>query len=318
MQKFKILLLVFLLNSTLGHSSTNTNFSITKKYRFDYKVEIPAADNATNTFKLWVPYPREDQFQKVLKFDVATDLKYKITKEKKYGNRMVYFEGKRKSKPTIVWMTFIVERKPHTGISNKDTHVDLKNFLLPSKMVPLGGTISAIADEVAGSEKNTGKVIKKFYQYIVENMSYDKSGSGWGRGDAIWACDAKRGNCTDFHSLFIGMARSKKIPARFEMGIPIHASKKKAVVPGYHCWAEVYNKNKGWTPLDASEAKKRGTTWELFGKLPSDRIHFSRGRDIVLAPPQKGNPLNFFIYPYAEENGKPLKGVKQTFHYEIL
>jgi len=37
---------------------------------------------------------------------------------------------------------------------------------------------------------------------------------GWGRGDAKWACDAKFGNCTDFHSYFMGLARSKGPPAR--------------------------------------------------------------------------------------------------------
>ena len=31
-------------------------------------------------------------------------------------------------------------------------------------------------------------------------------------GDAVWACTSKYGNCTDFHSLFIGMARSPASP----------------------------------------------------------------------------------------------------------
>jgi hypothetical protein len=30
------------------------------------------------------------------------------------------------------------------------------------------------------------------------------------------------------------------------------------------------------------------------------------GRDIRLDPPQQGGPLNYFIYPYAELDGKPL------------
>src|SRR5215472_14431830 len=32
---------------------------------------------------------------------------------------------------------------------------------------------------------------------------------------------------------------------------------------------------------------------------------FSLGRDIRLKPAQKGDPLDFFIYPYAELDGKP-------------
>jgi hypothetical protein len=30
------------------------------------------------------------------------------------------------------------------------------------------------------------------------------------------------------------------------------------------------------------------------------------GRDIRQDPPQQGEPLNYFIYPYAEVDGKPL------------
>ena len=40
---------------------------------------------------------------------------------------------------------------------------------------------------------------------MLRSMRYDKTGTGWGHGDVLYACDAKKGNCTDFHSLFIAM-----------------------------------------------------------------------------------------------------------------
>ena len=55
---------------------------------------------------------------------------------------------------------------------------------------------------------------RALYDYLLATMRYDKTGTGWGRGDAEWACDSKRGNCTDFHSLFMSMARSQHIPSR--------------------------------------------------------------------------------------------------------
>ena len=61
---------------------------------------------------------------------------------------------------------------------------------------------------------------RAIYDYVLSNMRYDKSGTGWGHGDTLYACSAKKGNCTDFHSLFISMARSQHIPARFEIGFP--------------------------------------------------------------------------------------------------
>ena len=162
--------------------------------------------------------------------------------------------------------------------------------------------------------------IRAFYDYVVENMRYNKEGAGWGRGDAIWACDNKRGNCTDFHSLFIGMARSQDIAARFVIGFPLPTTTNAGPIGGYHCWAEYYEPRRGWVPVDASEASKSGEDDAYFGVLPNDRIEFTVGRDLVLEPAQNGPPLNFFIYPYAEVNGKPVPAarLKAAFRFERL
>ncbi len=47
----------------------------------------------------------------------------------------------------------------------------------------------------------------------------------------------------------------------------------------------------------------------LFGSVDSNRVRFSMGRDINLAPKQSGPPVNYFVYPYVESNGKPYKAV---------
>lgn len=69
------------------------------------------------------------------------------------------------------------------------------------------------------------------YDYVHATMRDNKTGEGWGRGDAVWACTSKRGNCTDFHSLFIGMMRSSGIPARFEIGFHYPIRKPKPTSP---------------------------------------------------------------------------------------
>ena len=43
----------------------------------------------------------------------------------------------------------------------------------------------------------------------------------------------------------------------------------------------------------------------FFGKLTPDRVAFSTGRDIELIPESKNGPLNYFVYPHIEVNGKP-------------
>jgi len=98
------------------------------------------------------------------------------------------------------------------------------------------------------------------------------------------------------------MLRSQGIPARFLIGFPIPDADEGAI-PGYHCWAEFHDEKRGWLPIDASEAKKKGMADAYFGTIPNDRIEFTAGRDIVLSPPQRGEPLNYFVYPYAEAEG---------------
>jgi transglutaminase-like putative cysteine protease len=146
-------------------------------------------------------------------------------------------------------------------------------------------------------------------------MKYDKSGEGWGRGDEMWACDSKRGNCTDFHSVLIGMMRSSGIPARFEIGFPLPEGKSEGDIPGYHCWAEFYV-NGTWIPVDASEASKNPAKRDyFFGTVDVNRVMFTFGRDIKLSPVQQDQPLNYFVYPYAESGGKAVKGLETHFSF---
>jgi transglutaminase-like putative cysteine protease len=141
-----------------------------------------------------------------------------------------------------------------------------------------------------------------------------KFGSGWGKGDAVYACDAKTGNCTDFHSYFIALCRAVDIPARFAIGAAIPSERNAGGIDGYHCWAEFYTDGRWW-PVDISEADKCSSlSTYYFGHHPANRIELSRGRDLVLEPGPASGPINFLAYPVFEVNGKPAK-VKVEFSF---
>jgi transglutaminase-like putative cysteine protease len=190
-------------------------------------------------------------------------------------------------------------------------------WLRPDRLVPLDDRIRKLAAEVTRGRRGDLDKARAIYDYVVETMSYDKSGTGWGNGDIYWACDAKRGNCTDFHALFIGLARAVGIPAKFEIGLPLPEVRGQGEIGGYHCWAEFYLAGYGWVPVDASEARKQPEKRNyFFGALDENRVQFTVGRDLVLAPRQAGAPLNYFIYPYVEVDGQPFAKVTKTFRYE--
>jgi hypothetical protein len=52
-----------------------------------------------------------------------------------------------------------------------------------------------------------------------------------------------------------------------------------------------------------------------FGHHDEDRLEFSRGRHLTLVPAQHGPPLNFFIYPYAEADGRPHEAIERTLTF---
>lgn len=304
----------------LGHQE-KTDFSQKKTYQLNYTVTIPAQKEAGDTFSLWVPYPASNSAQEVLSSQIESAFPMQITKEQKHGNTVIFISGQSPKKETTVNMVYKVSRSPYKGVSSNNLNQKekrlLRHYKKPTPLIPFYPTIKKMARTQSRGVYSQDKVVKKFYDHLYEIMSYDKSGDGWGRGDAVWACDAKRGNCTDFHSLYMALNRYKGIPARFVMGVPIHKTRQSSDIPGYHCWAEVFVKGQGWVPVDISNAKKEGVGDKYFGYLPSDRIEFSKGRDLVFSPKQKGKPLNYFIFPYAEVNGKKTK-FKHKIHYRLL
>jgi transglutaminase-like putative cysteine protease len=291
------------------------------RYSFEYRVEVVPPDGRTvRHLRLWVPHPALTEDQRLLSADIDAPWTHRLTRDA-FGNQMVYLEGTGLPPRPLV-MRFVIERAPSDGLA-ADLAVarspdDPERFRKPTRLVPLADTIRAIAEQESRGRTSDAEKVRAFYDYVVRNMRYDKSGTGWGRGDAVWACSNKRGNCTDFHSLLIAMALSQGIPARFIIGFPIPATGEEGEIPGYHCWAEYFDRDRGWVPLDSSEAKKSGRPDDYFGKLPNDRIQFTIGRDLRLDPPQEGPPLNYFIYPYAEADGTPLETVQARFHYRRL
>ena len=129
---------------------------------------------------------------------------------------------------------------------------------------------------------------------------------GWGNGDVVYACNVGKGNCTDFHSLFISLSRAAGIPARFQIGYPVPVEEKTGkLLKPYHCWAEFFIEDTGWIPVDISEAWKNPDKADYyFGNLDKDRILISTGREIHLLPDEpEGTTLNYFVKPYIELNG---------------
>ena len=295
-----------------------------RHFKFTYAFSVRTPEQG-KPLKIWFPIATSDQWQTVKVLSAKGDLPLKHTQESEYGDNMYYASTPKADKDEyhfeVVYDVVRTERaglqdgKPISG-GPQLKRASMERFLESDKLVPITGLPADLAvKETQGSSGDLAKA-HAIYDYVFRTMRYDKSGTGWGRGDTMWACDSKRGNCTDFHSLFASMARSQKIPVRFAIGFPLPAAKQSGQIPGYHCWADFYA-DKSWVPVDISEAWKDQSKKDYyFGHHDQNRVQFSVGRDIRLNPPQAGDPLNYFVYPYVESDGKVHQNVSNDFSFE--
>jgi transglutaminase-like putative cysteine protease len=291
-----------------------------------YRVHVSGLPRDARTLAVWIPLPRETRVQHVENVRVETGLPYRILRDPAYGNRYLYVEaGDVLPESLGVMMEYVIRRDGYEvrGPADKDgdfeSTASLTRFLQPDLLVPTDGEIAErSANVLSGADGGNLDKARLLYTDILRTMKYDKSGAGWGRGDALYACEVGRGNCTDFHSLFIGMARAAGIPARFVIGFPLPPGKSQGDITGYHCWAEFYDEGLGWVPIDASEAWKRPEQREFFfGGLDANRMEFTVGRDIPLVPEDKagGAVLNYSIYPCVVVNGVVFEGAVTSLRF---
>jgi len=299
-----------------------------RTFRFTYSFTVKDIPSGTKQVRVWVPVPQTDQHQTVRVLAVKGPIKTQITRGREYGNRMMYADIQNPSSEKAEFtLTYEITRREYSRgdyaqLERADHRprvvpASMTRLVEPDNLIPTDGKIKALAVEVTGPQTGTIAKAKAAYDYFFTTMRYDKSGTGWGRGDAVWACDSKHGNCTDFHSPFIGVLRADDIPARFDIGFPLPEGKDKGDIPGYHCWAEFYAAKTGWIPVDISEAWKAKQKKDyFFGSVDANRVQFSTGRDITLSPKQDGPALNYFVYPYVEVDGKPYEKIDKQFSFE--
>jgi transglutaminase-like putative cysteine protease len=282
----------------------------------------PLPDGARRV-DVWIPIPSDGPYQTVSDVAVEAPSAYTIGRDSA-GNRVAHFAlvDPKPGKEVEVRARYKVTRRevrseaPASALAASGAKDASESDLKENRFVPLTPRVRALAKEIAGSRTDTVAKAKAFYEYLVDNGTYDKTTPGWGRGDSERFCDLKKGNCTDFHSAFLALARAEGIPARFLIGFPLPPAAE-GTVPGYHCWT-FFRAPEGWIPVDASDAAKLKDPAKkayLFGNLDADRFDVSSGRDLTLVPPQKDGPVNFLIYPYVEVDGKSFSETKMRLEY---
>ncbi len=296
-----------------------------------YTVEARGIPQGSRKVRVWVPYPPDDRTQTILDMEIDSPAPFRVGYDKRWGNRMIYFEPDPAGGTFGFSMRLVVERRELSADLDRDVGIEAVDrdafslYLEPSRLAVHDARVKSLSAKAAGGRKGIIARARAVYDFVLRNMDYDKNVPGWGRGDVRRVCVAiagggkGTGNCTDFHSFFTSLLQIQSIPVVFEMGIPIGAGSAEAR-GGYHCWASFFLPGSGWVPVDISEAEKNPSMRDYyFGSIDADRLLFSRGRDIVLEPPQSAGPLNYFgPDPYIEVDGRPFSGFIRRVRYRDL
>jgi len=290
-----------------------------------YSFSVCDIPERAQRMRIWVPVPPSNSHQQLHDMILGGDWTYRIVDDPQFGNRFLIIDVNNVRPSGSREAAFCVKfRVTRHAIQTLREHPSAPpaaqdepaRYLAANRLIPIDGRIAAEAQRIAGHLRHPLNQARILYDNIVATIHYDKSGTGWGRGDALYACDLRKGNCTDFHSLFIAQARALGIPARFIMGLPLAEDENQGVIAGYHCWGEFYLPDRGWCPIDASEAGKFPQKKDqLFCGLDEHRVAFTTGRDIKL-PGSTAEPMNYVIYPYVEIDGRAHDDVQTTFFFK--
>lgn len=279
-----------------------------------YQLEIPEPRDVGDPIQIWLPLPVSTPQQEVIAIETDATMPVSVRFDPVFGNAILHAQTDGKSEgPAHVRYRAVVERKewqvdlngPMRSSLAQDLAL-LQPQLAETRKIRFLPDIVAAAKEIQTSHKGALAIARAAYDHVLATMTYDKSGEGWGSGDTEWACSMGRGNCTDFHTLFLAILRCCGVACEFEIGAAFPAGMSGGDIThfkcGYHCWTRFFVPELGWVPADVSEASRHPDKREyFFGAIDADRVMLSRGRDIQMVPASEGGLENFFTEPRIEK-----------------
>lgn len=296
----------------------------TVTYRVEQNATLSEIPAGAKHVKFWVAIPDNERYQDLLDFHVVSAPgRWRVVRDADRGNRFMLVEVDNPGAASIdVKVAFTLRRRSvfteidpvQAGVIT-DSHRNLyaEELRLDAPHMAVTAEVARLAAEAVGAESNVAlqaQLLLAKVADLADHYGKDPAKPATGVGDATACLINGGGTCTDMHSLFIAMARSRGIPARLQMGYRLReANVGKETNPGYRCWAEYFVPNYGWISTDIVEAddpKGLGRT-RWFTGLTERRLWLNEGREFNLAGRAAPDRVNTMIIGYAEIDGVPAR-----------
>lgn len=299
-------------------------------------VDAPADSGKT---RLWVPYPVSGEHQTIENVRIeGNHHTQSVMAAKETGAMALYVEWngpvEGQKYVNLSFHASAGERKSGLISSNEPgipRHI--KKYLRSSELIPTGGKIKQVAMEAVKGKRTVAGKHEAIYGWVVENMKRDPNVQGCGLGVVERVLAHRGGKCADISTVYVALARAAGVPSREVFGLRLGKKEgEQDMTSGHHCWAEYYQPGYGWVQTDPADVRKlmlvNGLTLDQAGDIRKyylknvgpNRIALGHGgRGVWLNPRQDDGPLNYFMYPYAEVDGKrlPWLAAQEELKYRI-
>ncbi|MBR0232878.1 MAG: transglutaminase family protein [Synergistaceae bacterium] len=309
------------------------------KGKVTFEVELKDAEKAEKA-ELWLPYPLSDANQTITDVSIkSSGAKIGIENDPKSGAVYLHATWRKLKKAPKLTMSFYLDSHYSKKTELKETNdafpPEVLKYLEATPSLPIDQGFCA---EASMEFINMPTVLEKargIYRWVLENTYRDESvKEGCGLGLPIRTISEKDGGgkCADISSVFVALARASGIPARDVYGLRVDPAKSGEITGNYHCWTEFYLPGTGWVMADPADVRKKmlnenienvndAVKWSRFFWAGDDLLRIALNRDTretVLSDATEETPLTYFMYPYAEIDGKVVDWFSpKTFAFKV-
>lgn len=301
-----------------------------------YDIKLNAAQGAKQA-KLWLPYPLSDEHQTISDVHVGGNYAGSaVYRDPAGGATYLYAEWTAVNGRPSLTMSFHAVSKDRRIENLKDSGKPLpetvQKYLASTEWAPANDYRKLAAQIVKGKKSYLARV-KAVYDWVIEHTFRDNGVKGCGLGLTTRTLTELKGGgkCADISSVFVTIARAAGIPARDVFGLRLAQPKSGDISTAFHCWAQFYLPGTGWVMADPADVRKMmlehkmelkdAGQWKKFFWGGDDLFRVALEEDargVVFNPPQKGGPLDYFMYPFAQVDGKSLDYLSpKDFSYTV-
>ena len=133
-------------------SASDEATSASRNFVFTCITHVPALPSGSRELRIWLPLPYEDRSQGISQLKIEGPIRYKIQRDKDYGDRYVYVvvQAEDAPKPFDIKISFHAERFEHRVSFTPLVEplgqplISPDRFLLPDRLVPIDGVIGEL------------------------------------------------------------------------------------------------------------------------------------------------------------------------------